>query len=95
MRSTWLGLAFSRFRCLSDFQESSKCNSYFVTISNNIQVKCCRLDPWMTDNLIASANLSLRLQACKLSLRLETCKLSLQTCKLSLRLQTCLVNKKE
>jgi len=36
MRSTWLGLAFTRSRYLTDFQKNSKCNSSFVTISNNI-----------------------------------------------------------
>jgi len=44
MRSTWLGLAFTRFRYLTDLQENNKCNSCFVTISNNIQVKYCPLD---------------------------------------------------
>jgi len=44
MRSTWLVLAFTRFRYLTDFQETNKCNSCFVTISNNMQVKYCRLD---------------------------------------------------
>jgi len=39
MRSMWLGLAFTRFRYLTDFQESDKCNSCFVTLSNNILVK--------------------------------------------------------
>jgi len=34
MRSTWLslGLAFTRFRYLTDFQETCNCNSCFVTI---------------------------------------------------------------
>jgi len=44
MLSTWLGLAFTKFRYLTDFQENNKCNSCFVTISNDIQVKYCRLD---------------------------------------------------
>jgi len=44
MRSTWLGLAFTRFRYLTDFQENDKCNSCFVTISIDIQVKYCLLD---------------------------------------------------
>jgi len=42
MGSTWLGLSFTRFRYLTDFQETNKCNSGFVTISNNIQVKYYR-----------------------------------------------------
>jgi len=49
MRSTWLGLAFTRFKYLADFQESSKCNSCFVTISNDVQVKYCRLDDRYND----------------------------------------------
>jgi len=44
MRSTWLGLAFTRFRYLTDFQENDKCNSSFVTILHDTQVKYCRLD---------------------------------------------------
>jgi len=44
MRSTWLDLAFTRFRYLTDFQENNKCYSCFITISNNNQVKYCRLD---------------------------------------------------
>jgi len=51
MRSTWLGLSFTRFRYLTDFQENNKCNSCFVTISNDIQAKYCRLD-----DRLASAN---------------------------------------
>jgi len=43
MRSTWLGLAFTRFRYLTNFQENNKCNSCFVSTSNNIEVKYCRL----------------------------------------------------
>jgi len=43
MRSTWLGLAFIRFRYLTDFQETNKSSSCFVTISNNIEVKYCHL----------------------------------------------------
>jgi len=43
MRSTWLSLTFTRFRYLTDFQETNKCDSHFVTASNNIQVKYCRL----------------------------------------------------
>jgi len=35
MRSTWLGLAFTRFGYLAVFQETNKCKSCFVTISNN------------------------------------------------------------
>ena len=31
MRSTWLGLAFTRFRHLTGFQETNKCNSCFLT----------------------------------------------------------------
>jgi len=43
--STWLGLAFTRFRYLTDLQEANKCNSCFVTISNILQVKyCCLAD---------------------------------------------------
>jgi len=38
MRSMWLGLAFTRFRYLTDFQEINKCNSCFDAISNNVQV---------------------------------------------------------
>jgi len=38
MRSRWLSLAFTRFRYLINFQETDKCNSCFVIISNNIQV---------------------------------------------------------
>jgi len=44
MCSTWLGLALTKFRYLTDFQESNKCNRDFFTISNNIQVKYCRLN---------------------------------------------------
>jgi len=43
MRSTWLGLARTRFTYLTDFHETIKCNGCFVTISNNIQVNYCRL----------------------------------------------------
>jgi len=39
---------------MTDFQKNNKCNSCFVTISNNIHVKYCRLDDRY--NLIASAN---------------------------------------
>ena len=39
MCSTWLDLAFTRFKYLTDFQENNMCNSCFVIISNNIQVK--------------------------------------------------------
>jgi len=46
-----LGLAFTRFRCLTDFQEKNKCNSCFVTIS---KVKYGLPDDQY--NLIASAN---------------------------------------
>jgi len=54
MRSAWLGLAFcTRFRYLTDFQVNKKCHSVFVTISNSIQVKYCRLDDRY---LTASAN---------------------------------------
>jgi len=54
MCSAWLGLAFTRFRYLTDLQENNKRNSCFVTISNNIQVNSCPLDdPY---NLIASTN---------------------------------------
>jgi len=44
MRSTWLGIAFNRFRYLTDFQENYKCNSYFVAILNDTQVKYRHLD---------------------------------------------------
>jgi len=44
MRSMWLGLAFTRFRYLTDFQENNKCNSCFVTLSSNMHMKYCRLD---------------------------------------------------
>jgi len=44
MRSTRLGLAFTRFRYLTDFQENYKCNCYFVTILHDTQVKYCHLD---------------------------------------------------
>jgi len=54
MRSTWLDLACTRFRYITDFQKNNKCNSCFVTISNNIQVKYCRLDDRY--NLVASTN---------------------------------------
>jgi len=43
MRSTWLGLAFTRFTYLTDFAETIKCNCCFVTISSNIHVNYCRL----------------------------------------------------
>jgi len=43
MRSMWLGLAFTKFRYLTDFQETNKCNSFFVTILNNIQGIYCLL----------------------------------------------------
>jgi len=43
--STWLGLAFTTFRYLTDSQETNTCNSCFVTISNILQVKyCCLAD---------------------------------------------------
>jgi len=53
MRSSWLGLAFTGIRYLTDFEENNKCNSCFVTISNNIQVKYYHLDD---RNLITSTN---------------------------------------
>jgi len=43
-RGTHFGKRCTRFRYLTDFQENNKCDSCFVTISNNIQVKYCRLD---------------------------------------------------
>jgi len=54
MRSTWLGLAFTRLRYLTDFQENYKCNSCFVTILNDIQVKYCRLDERASTNKLFS-----------------------------------------
>jgi len=42
MRSSWLDLAFTICRYLTDLQETNKCNGCFVTILNNIQVKYYR-----------------------------------------------------
>jgi len=47
MRSTWLGLAFTRFGYLADFQETGKSNSfssqYQTIFKRNIAV-------WLTEN---------------------------------------------
>jgi len=68
MRSTWLGLAFTRFRYLTDFQENNECNSCFVTISfsaiNSVPpnkfiyqiIYKWNNAVWTTDDLIVSAN---------------------------------------
>jgi len=70
MRSTWLGLAFTRFRYLTDFQENYKCNSCFVTISNDTQVKYYRLD----DRLASTNKLSLLVKMTKLEKMARTCR---------------------
>jgi len=45
---TSLGLAFTRFRYLTDFQEINKCNNCFVTILNNIFKRDTAV--WPTNN---------------------------------------------
>ena len=43
---------FTRFRHLTDFQETNKCNSCFVTILNILQVKYCFLgDRYVINNV--------------------------------------------
>jgi len=58
MHSTWIGLAFTRFKYLADFQEINKCDSCFVTISNNIQVKQTAINSVYKTNELSSLKMA-------------------------------------